>query len=54
MVRKRQFWAVIRVLKKGPFRLDITVIKNKKFRMVITVVNRGNLGWLLGCLKGAV
>ena len=45
---------VIRVVKKGQFRVVIRMVKRGQFRVVVRVVKRGSLGWLLGWLKGAV
>jgi len=38
------------MVKKGQFR----VVKKGQFRVVIRMVKRGQLGWLLGWVKGVV
>ena len=45
---------VIRVVKKGQFRVAIRVVKKGQFRVVIRMFKRGSLGWLLGRVKEAV
>ena len=46
MVKKEQFRVVIRVVKKGQFR----VFNKGQFRVVIRMVKRGSLWWLIGWL----
>ena len=50
VVKKRQFRVVIRMVKKGQFR----VVKKGQFSVVVRGVKRDSLGWLLRWLKGTV
>ena len=51
MVKKRQFWVVISVVKKGSFGFSLVWLKTDSSVWLLVCLKRGSFGSLLGWLN---